>query len=114
MPYLKIRTNKSTDDKAGQTLLMKASRLVAKELSKPEEYVMVSLEPPSAMLFAGRAGPTAFLELRAIGLPAQKTNDLSRLLCELVESELGIPRDRVFINFSDVPANLWGWNGETF
>ena len=27
---------------------------------------------------------------------------------------LGIPIDRVFLNFADVPSNLWGWNGDTF
>ena len=114
MPYLKIQSSKAVDEKVTQTLLKKASRLVAKELAKPEDYVMVSLEPPNAMLFAGSPEPTAFLELRAIGLPVKKTGDLSRLLCEFVESELGIPKERVFVNFADIPANLWGWNGETF
>ena len=116
MPYLKIQTsvpiNSSTP--SPQALLKKASRLVAKELNKPEDYVMVSLEPASAMLFAGSTEPTAFLELRAIGLPAKKTGDLSRLLCELVESELGVAKERVFINFADVSPSMWGWNGETF
>ena len=116
MPYLKIQTTAASNSSTASTqnFLKKTSRLVAKELSKPEDYVMVSLEPSSAMLFAGSAEPTAFLELRGIGLPVKKTGDLSRLLCELVESELRIPKDRVYINFAVVPAELWGWNGETF
>jgi phenylpyruvate tautomerase PptA (4-oxalocrotonate tautomerase family) len=114
MPYLKIQANKGLDEKASQAFLKKASKLVAQQLSKPEDYVMVSLEPPSAMLFAGSSEPTAFLELRALGLPAKKTGELSRLLCELVESELSVQKDRVFINFMDFPASMWGWNGETF
>ncbi len=114
MPYLKIQASKSLDNKASQAFLKKASRLVAQQLNKPEDYVMVSFEPASAMLFAGSAEPTAFLELRAIGLPVNKAGELSRLLCELIQAELGIPKERVFLTFSDVPANLWGWNGETF
>jgi phenylpyruvate tautomerase len=114
MPYLRIQTSKGLDDKASQAFLKKASKLVAQQLNKPEDYVMVSLEPASAMLFAGSAEPTAFLELRAIGLPANKADDLSRLLCELVESELGIPKNRVFITLTDFPPSMWGWNGETF
>ena len=112
MPYLKIQTTASPA--SGPDFLKKASRLVAKELSKPEDYVMVNIEPPTAMWFAGSGEPAAFLELRALGLPVKKTGELSRVLCELVETELGVPKDRVFINFADVPANLWGWNGETF
>ena len=114
MPYLRITTSKAVEDKTSQAFLKKASRLVAKELSKPEDYVMVSFEPLSAMLFAGSAESSAFLELRAIGLSATKTSELSRVLCELVESELGIAKDRVFINYTDFPPNMWGWNGETF
>jgi phenylpyruvate tautomerase len=114
MPYLKIQTSKPIDAKASEAFLKKASQLVAKELSKPEDYVMVSLEPAGAMLFAGSTEPSAFLELRALGLPVKKTGDLSRVLCELMETELGVPKDRIFINFADYPANLWGWNGETF
>src|SRR5664280_2556049 len=93
MPYLKIQTSKGLDDKASQAFLKKASKLVAQTLSKPEDYVMVSLEPASAMLFAGSSEPTAFLELRALGLPGKKTGELSRLLCELVESELSVQKD---------------------
>jgi len=114
MPYLKIQASKKVDDKASEAFLKKASKLVAQQLSKPEDYVMVSLEPASAMLFAGGTEPTAFLELRAIGLPAKKTGELSRLLCQLVQTELGIPKNRVFITLTDFPPNMWGWNGETF
>ena len=114
MPYLKIQTSESVDNNLCQAVLKKASKLVAQQLSKPEDYVMVSLEPSGAMVFAGSAEPTAFLELRALGLPAKKTGELSRLLCELIESELGVPKERVFINFADVSPSMWGWNGETF
>jgi len=54
------------------------------------------------------------MDLKAIGLPAGKTAQLSALLCELAKSDLGITGERVYINFADVPPNLWGWNGETF
>jgi len=54
------------------------------------------------------------LDLRAIGLPAGKTGELAALLCDLAKAELGVAKERVYINFADVPANLWGWNGETF
>jgi phenylpyruvate tautomerase PptA (4-oxalocrotonate tautomerase family) len=94
--------------------LKKASQLVARELVKPEEYMMVSLEPASSMMFGGSTEPAAYLELKAIGLPKAKTGVLSRLLCELIAAESGISRDRIYINFADVPPSLWGWNGETF
>lgn len=114
MPLLRIQTNtKLTDDKR-DALLKKASRAVAQALGKPEDYMMVSLETDRPMMFAGSQVPAAFLDLRAIGLPTGQTEQLSALLCDLARTELGVAKERVYINFANVPANLWGWNGETF
>ena len=114
MPYLTIQTSKPINDQTAQTVLKKASRLVAQELGKPELYMMVRLEPAQPMMFGGSQEVSAFVELRGIGLPQAKTKELSRLLCQLVESDLGVRRDRVYINFADVSPKMWGWNGETF
>ena len=114
MPYLKITTNKSIDAERKNSLLKAASKTVATELGKPEQYVMVSAETPVSMLFAGMEEPCAFLELRGIGIPEAKTGKLSELLCGLVKSETGIRWDRVYINFADIKPSMWGWNGETF
>lgn len=114
MPLLKIQTNVNVPDSKRDTLLKKVSRTVAQQLGKPEQYMMVSLEAERPMLFAGTSEPTAFLDLKAIGLPAGKTGQLAALLCDLATAELGVAKERVYINFTDVPANLWGWNGETF
>jgi phenylpyruvate tautomerase PptA (4-oxalocrotonate tautomerase family) len=76
--------------------------------------MMVSVDGAASMMFAGSAELCAFLELNAIDLPKAKTAKLSQLLCQMVETELGVRKDRVYINFGDVPPNLWGWNGKTF
>ena len=114
MPYLKITTSQSVDAKARQRLLSTASKAVATELGKPEQYMMVSLEAAVPMLFGGTEEPSAFLELRGIGLPEAQTAKLSAVLCGLMGSGLGVRKERVYINFADVSPNLWGWNGETF
>ncbi len=114
MPYLKIQTNQEIEAAAAQNLLSEASRLVAAQLGKPESYVMVALQPPLPMLFAGKPDATAYLELKSIGLPESKTAALSAALCELMETHLQIPKERIYIEFSDAPRAMWGWNGATF
>ena len=114
MPYLMIQTNKSVDAAAGKTLLARASKLVASELGKPESYVMVALEDSTPMLFAGDDAPLAYLELKSIGLPESKTTQLSAALCRLMEENIGVSQDRVYIEFADAPRTMWGWNGATF
>lgn len=114
MPYLKIQTNQPLDDMQQQALLEKASALVAEQLGKPENYVMVAIEAGQNMLFAGTHGPLAYLELKSIGLPATATGDLSSHLCALIAQELDIEKNRIYIEFADAPRHMWGWDGKTF
>jgi phenylpyruvate tautomerase PptA (4-oxalocrotonate tautomerase family) len=114
MPYLKIQTNLLLSQKAERTVLKEASALVSHELEKPEDFVMVALQPDTPMLFAGEDDPVAFLELKAIGLPARKTKRLSHVLCTLIHDHLGIAKDRVYVKFIDVRRGMWGWKGDTF
>ncbi len=114
MPYLKIQTNALLDDGVGKEILHEASGLVSQELGKPEKFFMGAVEPGVEMVFDGSDAPLAFLELRALGLPGQKTKDLCKLLCELVEDKAGIPKERVYVKFLDVNRGMWGWNGDMF
>ena len=114
MPYLNIQTNLPHLKQSGRGLLKEASTLVARELGKPEEYVMVALEDNTPMVFAGSDDPAAFLELRAIALPLKSIRPFCRALCDLVSKHLGVPPDRIYVNFADVPPSQWGYKGETF
>lgn len=114
MPLLRIQTNQLLGADALRDLPRLASQHVAALLGKPERYVMVSLEHNPAMLFAGTDAPLAYLELKSIGLPAARTGELSKGLCELVGQQLGIAQDRIYIEFANASGNLWGWDGGTF
>lgn len=114
MPYLKVETNQSLDDDQKAILLREASTLIARELNKPESMIMIALHPGVAMAFGGTDGPVAYLELKSIGLPGEKTKALSKVLCTLVETHLRIPPERIYIKFMDIQRSMWGWRGDTF
>jgi len=114
MPFLKIRTNQRLDESATKSLASRASATVAELLGKPESYVMVSIETGADMLFAGTDEPLAYLELKSIGLSPSITAPASRALCDLVAGETGVATNRIYIEFTDAPRHLWGWNGGTF
>ena len=75
---------------------------------------MVSYRHNPDMLFAGSDAPLAYLELKSIGLPGERTGELSALLADAMQQHLGVPADRVYIEFADAERHLWGWNGGTF
>lgn len=114
MPYLKIQTNIGVSKKIQRKVLSEASALIAYELNKPEHFVMVALEPKTAMLFAGTDDPVAFLELKAVGLPVKNTKKLSEILCVMIEEHLSVSKERIYVKFIDVKHGMWGWKGDTF
>ncbi len=114
MPYLKLSTNVAINKEQAPILLSQFSQLLAKETSKPEHYVMVELAGEKDMLFGGSNGPLAFVECKNIGLSSQQAKSLSASISQLLASSLQLPAERVYIEFSNCPGNLWGWNGSTF
>ena len=53
-----------------------------------------------------------FLEIKSIGSlnPSEMANPIANFVCE----KMGIPLDKIYISFKDVPASMWAWNGKTF
>jgi len=114
MPLLTIRTNQVLSSEKKQTMLSHISTVVAYLLDKPESYVMVSMQDKQALLFGGSDAPCALLELKSLGLAEEKTAEHSAELCQLIELQLEIPADRIYIEFSSPARHLWGWDGRTF
>jgi len=112
MPYIKLQTNESID--SGEEFLKKLSAGISEKLGKPESYIMTALQADIQMTFAGSTEKTAFIELKSIGLGESVTGELSSFICDFVEEELGIKKDRVYIDFADSPGAMWGWDGGTF
>lgn len=114
MPYLAIQTNQRLDAEQTAALLQKSSKTVSEILGKPESYVMVAIQDAVPMLFAGKPDPTAYLQLKSLGLPESSTADFSRALCEVINQQLAIAPERIYIEFSGPERHMWGWNNNTF
>ncbi|MDD2659391.1 MAG: phenylpyruvate tautomerase MIF-related protein [Methylococcales bacterium] len=114
MPFLKLSTNVDIEQSLSRQLLSDLSQLLAKEIGKPERYVMVELAGGKAMVFGGSDQPLAYLECKSIGLSATQAKALSASLSKLLTGILPLTAERIYIEFSNCPAEFWGWNGSTF
>lgn len=114
MPYLKLTTNIALSKEQSPKLLSHLSQLLAKQTGKPERYVMVELTAGKDMLFAGSSEALAYVECKSIGLSDQQAKLLSASISQLLTDSLQISAERIYIEFSNCPANFWGWNGSTF
>ena len=114
MPLMKLRTNVSLAGDKTTELMSELSQLLASETGKPERYVMVELKGDRNMLFGGSADPVAYVECKSIGLSTAQAKSLSQSISEVLSAQLHINAERVYIEFSNCPAEFWGWNGSTF
>ena len=114
MPYLSIQTNHSFDENKTQAFLQKASKSVAELLGKPENYVMIAVQANTPMSFAGNSEPTAYVQIKSLGLPEESTTGFSEGICSLVSAELNIDPSRIYIEFASPARHMWGWNNKTF
>ena len=112
MPYIHVQTNQSAADT--KSLLKKLSAISAEAIGKPEAYIQTALEADSEMTFAGTDDPTAFIQCKSIGLNDSLTGSISAAICSFCETELSIPKDRIYIEFVGATGKMWGWKGATF
>ena len=114
MPLLKLETTVALAESKKQALLASLSKIVAATIGKPEQYVMVVISP-AAIFMSGKPGDATFVDVRSIGGLSDDVNrQLSQKIGSLLKETLGVPAERIYLNFSDVPAGNWGWNGDTF
>ena len=109
MPYINVSTSAKVDDK--KKLLEEISILISSLTNKSKRFVMAKLNDNCEIYFDDET-PSCFLEIKSIGSlnPSEMAKPISNFVCE----KIGIPIDKIYISFEDVPASLWAWNGRTF
>ncbi|HEY9650699.1 MAG TPA: phenylpyruvate tautomerase MIF-related protein [Coleofasciculaceae cyanobacterium] len=116
MPLIKVQTSATApESNAVEGLLKTLSAKLARHLGKPESYVMTAFEPDVAMTFAGTTEPVCYIEIKSIGtMNPTQTKAMSQDFCQVINDKLGVPINRIYIEFADAKGAMWGWNGSTF
>ena len=109
MPYINVSTSVRVEDK--KKFLEEISILISSLTGKSKRFIMAKLDDNSAMYFDDQS-PCCFLELRSIG--SLTPSEIAMPISDFINEKMGIPADRIYIFFKDVPASMWSLNGRTF
>jgi len=109
MPFINVSTSVKIKDK--KKLLEEISTLISSLTNKSRRFVMAKLDDNSEMFFDDET-PCCFLEIKSIG--SLNPSEMSKPISIFVFEKIGIPIDKIYISFEDVPASMWAWNGKTF
>ncbi|MCP5197214.1 MAG: ABC transporter substrate-binding protein [Gammaproteobacteria bacterium] len=114
MPMLALQISIPLSNQQRHALLAPLSQIVAECIGKPERYVMIAIDE-ATMSMGGDESPAAYADIRSIGgLSGAVNRKLSERVSALLEERLGIPPARIYLGFTSVSAENWGWNGGTF
>ena len=109
MPYINVSTSAKVNDK--KKLLEEIVILISSLTNKSKRFVMAKVDDNCEMYFNDDA-PSCFLEIKSIG--SLSPSEIAKPISDFVYEKMGIPIDKIYISFEDVPARLWAWNGTTF
>ena len=109
MPYINVSTSAKVNDK--DKLLEEIATLMSSLTKKSRRFVMAKIDD-NCQIYFDDVTPSCFLEIKSIG--SLNPSEMAKPISDFVYEKMGIPIDRVYISFQDVPASLWAWNGRTF
>ena len=114
MPYIEIKTNTSIPKDTEVSIKSKiAAVLTAAFPAKTENWLMLDFTDSSRMYFGGKDDPCAMVQIALFGKGNTAGFDkMTDGVCTLLESELGIPADRIYVKYEEV--SHWGWNNVNF
>ena len=110
MPLLSISTSIKINEK--DLFLKNCSQLISKLTKKSEQYIMIRLFEETPMYFDEDYSPSCFIELKSIG--SLNPQIMSKEISFFISNQIMIPPNRVYINFEDINASNWAWNGKPF
>ena len=109
MPYINLSTSAKVNDK--DKLLEEISTLISSLTKKSRRFVMAKIDDNCQMYFDD-VTPSCFLEIKSIG--SLNPSEMAKPISNFVYEKVGIPMNKIYISFEDVPASMWAWNGRTF
>lgn len=114
MPYIELKTTKTVSDEKAAALKTAFGKAIECFPGKSENWLMVAVEDGIRMWFRGDASDdSALVDVCLLGDVNEKgAEKMTAALCEILEKELGIPSDRVYVKYSGYKS--WGWNSSNF
>lgn len=114
MPYISVNTTKKVSPDCEKALKSALGEAITLFKGKTERWLMVEIQDSCRIWFQGNQdGDSAWLEVKLLGRADKEAFDaVTARLCEIMESVVGVPSDRVYVKYEEI--DHWGWNGSNF
>ncbi|MBR6229781.1 MAG: hypothetical protein IKQ97_08595 [Eubacterium sp.] len=113
MPFIDSKITVSVSREKRDAIKAKLGQAIS-VLGKGEGFLMVGFEDNYDLYFGGNhVEKGAYVAISLFGSASPDSySKMSGEVCRILEEELGIPGDRVYVTYREVSD--WGWNGRNF
>ncbi len=109
MPYISVTTSKELTGVERDTIRRELGFLISTIPGKSEAVLMLDIEDGHDMYFAGERRECAYVNVALYtAAPFAAKSEFAGAVCEMLEREIGIPSDDVYLTFSEYPNWCWG------
>lgn len=114
MPFINSKISVKLTEEQEKKIKDRLGKAIALIPGKTESWLMVGFEDDYKLYFKGEAcEKVVFVEVSIFGSASQTAlNSLTVEICDIYNEELGVPKDKIYIKYSETPN--WGWNGSNF
>lgn len=114
MPFIDSKVTVKMSEEKKEAVKAKLGEAISMIPGKSENWLMVGFEDSYDLYFQGnKDGESAFVSVSIFGTASPSAFEaLTGAICEVFESELAIPKNRIYVKYEEV--SNWGWNGGNF
>lgn len=114
MPFIGTKVSTTLSKEKEIKLKEKLGQAIGILPGKSERSLMLEFEDNCRLYFRGdNSAPMAYVEVKILGTSTKEYfSKLSAAICEMLEDELSISPENVYIKYEEVTH--WGWNGSNF
>lgn len=114
MPFINAKISVKLTKEKEQIIKKKLGKAIELIEGKTEEWLMIGFEDNNKLYFKGEElEKGAFIEIKIFGQGSKESYDkLTVEVCNIFQSELDIPSDKIYIVYDEVKT--WGWNSKNF
>jgi phenylpyruvate tautomerase PptA (4-oxalocrotonate tautomerase family) len=116
MPYVNCIIAKELSHDDMEKLKIHIGDLINEMPGKSEEWLFVRFCDKEKLYFKGdKQENAAIIEVKLFGAQEIKYKDrFTSKVSELLEDELGIDKENIYVVFYEIEDGNWGWNGQLF
>ena len=113
MPFIDSKISIKVPEEKKEAIKSRYGQAVS-VLGKGESFLMVGFDDDYDLYFAGdKVDKGAYVSVSLFGNASPDAySKMSGEICTILNEELGIPGDRVYVTYRGVSD--WGWNGRNF